>query len=49
MDKETEKEWLQDREGCFWDGVAEGKKVVLDWLTANGQADLADRFLKETE
>ncbi len=26
------KEWLQDRDGCFWDGVNEGKKAMRDQM-----------------
>jgi hypothetical protein len=25
-------EWLQDRDGCFWDGVAEGKKAMKEQM-----------------
>lgn len=25
-------EWLKDREGCFWDGVAEGKKAMKEQM-----------------
>ena len=30
MKEEMEKRWLEDRDGCFWDGVQEGKKAAQE-------------------
>lgn len=30
--EQTEKRWLEDRGGCFWDGVEEGKKAMKEQM-----------------
>jgi len=30
--EQMEERWLKDREGCFWDGVEEGKKVMKEQM-----------------
>ena len=30
--EQTEKRWLEDRDGCFWDGVEEGKKAMKEQM-----------------
>lgn len=29
-------EWLKDRDGCFWDGVNEGKKAMEEQMMKDG-------------
>ena len=43
-------EWLKDRDGCFWDGVEEGKKAMreqmmkeaISWLKENANKYIVD-------
>ena len=35
-------EWLKDRDGCFWDGVAEGKKAMKDAILAIIESRLSE-------
>lgn len=32
-------EWLKDRDGCFWDGVEEGKKAMNDQMMKDAVED----------
>ena len=47
--KDTEKEWLEDREGCFRDGVQEGKALAekdLGWHSVKESLpDIGERVL----
>lgn len=44
-------EWLKDRDGCFWDGVEEGKKAMeeqmmkeaVKWLVDDDYDELTDK------
>ena len=36
--EEMEERWLKDRDGCFWDGVEEGKKAMREQMM-NGATD----------
>lgn len=35
-------EWLKDRDGCFWDGVEEGKKAMKDAILAIIESRLSE-------
>ena len=35
-------EWLKDRDGCFWDGVNEGKKAMKEQMMKDGNVILAE-------
>lgn len=50
--EQMEERWLKDREGCFWDGVEEGKKVMKEQMmkeAVEGEACILGRvaYVKE--
>ena len=38
----AEQRWLEDRDGCFWDGVNEGKKAMEDAILALIESRLSE-------